>query len=61
MASNTGKSYRRGSVDNRTQIKNPVNKNWTKRDTDSGQFIAQKENGKPFKGVAKEVDHRRSK
>lgn len=61
MATNTGKNYRHGTVESRTQTKNPVNSNWTKRDTGNGQFIAQKENGKPFKGVAKEVDHRRTK
>ena len=59
VAKNTGQDYRRGSVDSRTQSKNPVNGNWTKRDTGNGQFVGQKEGGQPFKGVAKEVDHRR--
>lgn len=27
---------------------------WTKRDADSGKFMDQKEDGKPFKGVRKE-------
>lgn len=31
-----------------------------KRDTDIGQFMDQQEVGKPFKGVAKEKDARRS-
>lgn len=59
MARNTGKDFRQGSVDNRSQTQNPRNGNWTKRDTDTGRFMDQKEGGKPFKGVAKEVDDRR--
>ncbi|MNC55201.1 hypothetical protein D3C75_1047180 [compost metagenome] len=59
MATNTGKGYRQGSVRDRTQVQNPTNGNWTKRDTDTGKFIEQKQDGEPFKGVAKEVDDRR--
>src|SRR5579862_9825913 len=59
VAKNTGNNSRRGSVDNRTQSQNPVNGNFTKRNTDTGRFMQQKENGKPFKGVAQEKDHRR--
>ena len=59
MATNTGKGYRQGSVNDRTQVQNPVNGNWTKRDTDSGKFIEQKQGGEPFKGAAKETDNRR--
>ena len=59
MATNTGKGYRQGSVNDRTQVQNPVNGNWTKRDTDSGKFIEQKQGGEPFKGVAKETANRR--
>ncbi|MGI4795318.1 MAG: hypothetical protein ACRYG8_14845 [Janthinobacterium lividum] len=59
MATNTGKGHRTGSVDDRTQSKNPITSNYTKRNTDDGRFMAQKEGGKPFKGVAKEKDHRR--
>ena len=61
MATNTGKGFREGSVSNRTQVKTPATGDYTKRNTDSGQFMAQKDGGTPFKGVAKEVDHRRSK
>lgn len=60
MAKNTGDGYRRGSVNDRTQVQNPVNGNWTKRDTDTGRFIDQKKGGEPFKGVAREEDKRRS-
>lgn len=60
MAKNTGDNFRRGSVDNRTQSKNPLTNNFTKRDTQTGRFMDQKEGGKPFKGVAQEVDKRRT-
>ena len=59
MAKNTGQDHRRGSVDNRTQSKNPANGNWTKRDAATGRFMDQKGDGRPFKGVAREVDRRR--
>lgn len=59
MATNTGKGSRRGSVDDRTQTKNPKTDNWTKRNTDTGRFMDQKKGGEPFKGVAKELDGRR--
>ena len=59
MAKNTGQDYRRGSVDSRTQSKSQVSGNWTKRDTGTGRLMAQKKGGQPFKGIAKEVDHRR--
>ncbi len=58
MAKNTGNGFRRGSVDDRTQFKGP-NGNWTKRDTETGRIMDQKQDGKPFKGVAREVDDRR--
>lgn len=60
MAKNTGSNYRRGSVDNRTQTVNPKTGNHVKRDTDTGRFLNVKSDGKPFKGVAKERDDRRS-
>ncbi len=60
MATNSGKGFRHGSVDHRTQVQNPQNGNWTKRDTQTGRFLDQKSGGQPFKGVAKEVDDRRS-
>ena len=58
MAKNTGKGFRRGAVNDRTQTKAP-NGNWTKRNASTGQFMDQKSGGEPFKGVAKEVDDRR--
>ncbi|WP_027187812.1 hypothetical protein [Desulfovibrio cuneatus] len=60
MAKNTGNGFRKGSVNDRTQSQNPKTGNWTKRDTETGQFIDSKQGGAPFKGVAKEEDGRRS-
>jgi hypothetical protein len=59
MAKNTGEGYRKGSVKDRSQIQNPKTGQWVKRDTETGEFIDVKEDGKPFKGVAKEVDDRK--
>lgn len=64
MATNTGKGSRKGSVDNRTQVKNPKTGDYTERNEDpnskhKGEFMKVKEDGKPFKGVAKEPDKRR--
>jgi len=56
MATNkpTGDNRRQGAVRNRSQVQNPVNGNWTKRDTDTGRFMDQKTTGGPFKGVRRE-------
>lgn len=59
MAKNTGDDHRKGSVNDRTQTQTPGG-NYVKRDTDTGKFMDQKQDGKPFKGVAKEKDGRRS-
>lgn len=59
MAKNTGEGYRRGSVDDRSQVHNPHNDRWIKRDTDTGKFMDQKADRDPFKGVTKEPDGRR--
>jgi hypothetical protein len=53
MASNTGKGYRRGAVRGRSQIRNPKNKTFVKRDTATGRFIDGKRRA-PFKGVRRE-------
>jgi hypothetical protein len=60
MAKNTGEDFRKGSVNNRTQVQNPENSTWVKRDAGNGQFMGAK-SGDPYKGVAKEADHRRTK
>lgn len=56
MATNPpkGDGHRNGAVRDRNQIYNPQNERWTKRDTDTGKFIDQKADPKPFKGVRKE-------
>lgn len=54
MAKNTGIGYRKGAVNERSQIVNPANGNWIKRDSKSGRFLDQKTDGQPFKGVRKE-------
>jgi hypothetical protein len=56
MAKNTGQGYRKGAVKGRSQVDNPVNENYTKRDTETGRFIDQKTDQEPFKGVRKEHD-----
>jgi len=59
MAKNTGKGYRKGSVNDRTQVHNPKTDQWVKRDAETGRFMDVKDDGAPFKGVAREVDDRR--
>ena len=64
MAKNTGEGSRKGSVKDRTQTKNPRTDQWVERNeekgsSERGEFKNVKENGKPFKGVAKEPDKRR--
>lgn len=57
MAKNTGNGYRHGSVTGRTQFQRPDGR-WQKRDEGSGHFMSVKDNGKPWKGIAKEPDGR---
>ena len=56
MAKNApiGDNARVGAVRDRSQVFNPTNQTWTKRDTGSGRFMDQKADGDPFKGVRKE-------
>lgn len=56
MAKNppTGDGHRHGAVRQRSQVYNPTTGHWTKRDTGNGQFIDQKKDEEPFKGVRKE-------
>ena len=66
MAKNTGTDSRKGSVKGRTQVNNPRTNEWVERDegkgsVTKGQFKNVKEDGTPFKGVAKEPDKRRKK
>ncbi len=54
MATNPPKgSGRHGAVKDREQIYNPKIGRWTKTNDDTGRFMDQKVDGKPFKGVRK--------
>jgi hypothetical protein len=56
MATNppTGDNHRQGPVRDRTQVFNPKTEEWVKRDTETGRFLDQKADSKPFKGVRRE-------
>lgn len=49
-----GDGHRQGAVRDRSQVYNPTNDRWIKRDMDTGRFTDQKRDGEPFKGVRKE-------
>jgi hypothetical protein len=49
-----GNNARVGAVRQRSQVLNPKTDTWVKRDAGTGQFMDQKQNGQPFKGVRKE-------
>lgn len=64
MGTNTGENHRKGAVRERTQTENPQTGDHVKRNRDhdsehDGEFMDVKEDGTPFKGVAKEPDKRR--
>lgn len=56
MATNrpAGDGHRNGAVRKRSQVENPQSGRFTKRDAETGQFMDQKADEKPFKGVRKE-------
>lgn len=56
MATNPppGDNRRKGAVKGRSQTHNPKTNRYVKRDTETGRFIDQKADKKPFKGVRKE-------
>ena len=56
MATNPpkGDGHRNGSVKERSQVFNPKTETWTKGNANNGQFMDQKSDGTPFKGVRKE-------
>ena len=49
-----GDGARKGAVRKRSQTFNPKTKQFVKRNSDTGQFMDVKQDGKPFKGVRKE-------
>lgn len=57
MAKNTGNDFRRGAVTARTQFQR-VDGNYQKRNERTGHFMEVKQDGNPFKGVAREPDGR---
>jgi hypothetical protein len=56
MATNppAGDGHRNGAVRERSQVYNPKNDCYVKRDTTTGRFMDVKSDGEPFKGVRKE-------
>lgn len=56
MATNPPKAdgHRHGAVRVRSQAYNPKVDRWVKRDSDTGRFVDQKADDRPFKGVRKE-------
>ena len=55
MAKNPPKGPgRRGAIKKRSQVKNPKTDRWVKRNRTTGQFMDQKSDSKPFKGVRRE-------
>ena len=56
MATNKpyGDNARKGAVRSRSQTYNPRTNRWVKRNTETGQFMNQKADENPFKGVRKE-------
>lgn len=55
MAKNTNQGYRIGAIKDRSQVKNPQNDHYVKRDAETGEFIEVKQSDhEPFKGVTKE-------
>lgn len=51
-----GDGHRHGAVIGRSQVFNEKIDRWVKRDTETGRFMDQKQNGESFKGVRKEED-----
>lgn len=49
-----GDSSRVGAVRQRSQVHNPKTDTWTKRNTENGRFMDQKQDSTPFEGVRKE-------
>lgn len=56
MATNPpkGDGHRKGAVRKRSQTYNPKTEQYVKRDSETGRFMDEKKDGKPFKGVRKE-------
>lgn len=57
MAKSTGDGFRRGAVAGRTQFERSDGQ-WQKRDERTGRLMEVKNDGMPFKGIAREPDGR---
>jgi len=55
MAKNTNDGYRIGSVKIRTQVFNPQNNQYVKRDANTGKFLSS--SSKKYKGVKLEKNY----
>lgn len=55
MATTNSKGHRVGTIKHRTQVYNPKLKRFVKRDTETGHFIDQKSDSKPFKAIRTET------
>lgn len=57
MATNppSGDGHRNGAIRKRSQTDNPKTQRYVKIDTETGKFLDQKADNKPFKGVTKEM------
>lgn len=49
-----GDGHRKGAVKGRSQVHNPQNDRWVKRDTETGRFMDVKSDDEKFKGVRRE-------
>jgi len=54
MATNQGDSSHKETVNSSSQVYNPANGHYVKRDTESGTFLSVKTDGTPFKGARTE-------
>ena len=54
MATNTKHGYRIGAIKGRSQVYDPQNDEYIKREKETGHFVDQKHDHKPFKGVRQE-------
>ena len=50
---NVGDGHRNGALKNRVQVQNPKTGMYVKINTETGKFMDNKSDGKPFKGVRK--------
>lgn len=49
-----GDNARRGAGRDRSQVFNPTNQTWTKRDTGNGRFMDRKKDDESFRDIRKE-------